>query len=136
MTIESLLLVVIEISDFHSSWEKFLPARISLHQETMPPKKAQTTMSDSDKSVLLSVYRILKWKGLKATANRLSQEAELLDSAVQQYTPELASADWARLQRGPKVDPRKESESSSSEESDSESEGVNGNNVNANANNC
>lgn len=88
----------------------------------MPPKKATVTVSDKDKSVLLSVYRLLKWKGLKATADRLSKEAKLPESSLHQYTPELASADWARLQAAPKVGPQEDSEESSSEESDSDSD--------------
>lgn len=86
----------------------------------MPPKKATVSISDTDKAVLLSIYRVLKWKGLKAAANKLAQEAELPETSIQQYTTELAKAEWARLQVAPNPKTVKQSEESSSEESNSE----------------
>jgi hypothetical protein len=86
----------------------------------MPPKKVTISISDTDKAILLSIYRVLKWKGLKAAANKLAQEAELPETSIQQYTPELAKAEWAHLQVAPKLKTVQKSEESSSEESSSE----------------
>lgn len=84
----------------------------------MPPKKTATALSDSDKSVLLSVYQVLKWKGLKTSANRLASEAGFTEHALQQYTPEAGNAVWNRLQIVTK------SEVQVKEESESDSEGT------------
>ena len=72
-------------------------------------------LSDSDKSVLLYVYRALKWKGLKTTANELASEAGLTKAALQQYSPTAGKAVWNRLQVATKtgVQGKKESESDS-----------------------
>jgi ubiquinone/menaquinone biosynthesis C-methylase UbiE len=86
----------------------------------MPPKKATVSISDTDKATLLSIYRVLKWKGLKAAANKLAQEAELPETSIQQYTPELAKAEWARLHVDPNFKTVQNSKESSSEESSSE----------------
>src|SRR5947207_2965051 len=81
----------------------------------MPPKKPAVALSDSDKSVLLSVHNVLKWKGLKTTANKLASEAELTETALQQSSPTTASAVWNRLKVATKseVQVKKESESDS-----------------------
>ena len=81
----------------------------------MPPKKPAVALSDSDKSVLLSVYNVLKWKGLKTTANKLASEAGLTEAALQQYSPTAGSAVWNHLQVAtkPEVQAKKESESDS-----------------------
>lgn len=86
----------------------------------MPPNKPPTALSDSEKSVLLSVYQVLKWKGLKATANKLASEAGFTEDAVQQYTPQAGRAVWNRLEVAtkPEVQTMEESEASSEEESE------------------
>lgn len=83
----------------------------------MAPGKPATALSDSDKLVLLSVYQVLKWKGLKTTANKLASEAGFSEDALQ-YNPEAGSAVWDRLQVMTK------SEVQTKEESESDSEGA------------
>ena len=87
------------------------------HQVKMPPKKPATALPDSDKSVLLSVYQVLKWKGLNTTAKKLASEAGFTENVLQQYTPEAGSAVWNRLQVAtkPEVQAKEESESNSEE---------------------
>jgi hypothetical protein len=82
------------------------------------PKKPPTALSDSEKSVLLSVYQVLKWKGLKATANKLAAEAGFTEDAVQQYSPQAGSAVWNCLEVATKPDVQ------NIEESESDSEGT------------
>jgi hypothetical protein len=93
----------------------------------MPAKKTPRILSSEERAVLLSVHRLLKWKGLKNGADTLAQEAGLSRELLEQYTPTLAEKEWnlfqSSLEDKDKYSSEDESSSGESEaESESESE--------------
>lgn len=92
----------------------------------MSTNKATRTFSTDEKAVLSSVYRLLKWKGLKNGADALAQEAGLSQGLLRRYTPALGEKEWNVFQNHLKAMDKYGSgnseDESSSEDSEVESE--------------
>ena len=87
---------------------------------TLPQRMAKSgkkTISDADKSVLIQLHHVLKWKGLTASAELLAKEAKLQTQALGSYSPAAASSIYERLSKSEESESDSDSSSSSDEDS-------------------
>ena len=86
----------------------------------MAPKQQPQSFTAEDKKTLLAVHRILRYKRLHATANRLLQEAHLTEPAGDASTSANAREEWNRLAEFAQLGGHESSSSSSEDEEEAE----------------
>ena len=87
----------------------------------MVTNKKKKPLSLEDKSKLITVYHVLQWKGLNASAAALAKEADL---TIPSQKPERQSQEvlWSRLPHSPDEESESDSDSSESGSGSSESD--------------
>jgi len=89
--------------------------------------KSTVKLSEDDKTIVLAVYHLLKWKGLVFSAKRLAKEANFSKEDISPDRPSTGQESWevlrqSVLKNGSKTEDSESESSSDSDSSSSESE--------------